>query len=116
MAQKANTKFNPKSKEDWDEFNKANKAFAERLKVNLQTYHYLSDIEFKNKISSNGIEDLKKLLTSMRSERNFYKKVLTEPYYTEHPEKKKTPRYEDSLLKYNSINSKGKIVLELINQ
>jgi hypothetical protein len=99
---------------DWEDFNKKNKEFAQKLNSTQKSYHYMTDIEFKNNLLNIEKEVLKEQLNKMRSEREFYKKILQEPYYVEHPEKKNTIRYEDSLLKYNSINSKGKIIAELL--
>ena len=105
---------NPRDKEEWDEFNRKNREFSKKLTQILSTYHDIDDVSFKNSLVDKSQEELKLMLNSMRSERKFYKKILQESHYTEHPKKKKTVRYEEALRKYNSVNSKGKIVTQLI--
>jgi hypothetical protein len=104
----------PKSAEDWAEFNRANKALAKEMAQKGKTYLDLSDVEFKNTLASATQEQLTALLKQMKSTREFYKKVLQESYYEKHPEKKSTHRYIDARKKYESVNSKGKIVHSLI--
>jgi len=107
---------NPKTAEEWAEYWKKNAELEEKIKQSNTSYVDLSDIEFKNSIINLSQEELGSLLSQMRSTMNFYKKVLAEPYYVEHPEKKKTFRYEESFRCATSINSKGKIVSSLINK
>lgn len=108
MAKKTTTK------EDFAAIDAKNKALVQQMKDKSFTYLQQSDVEFKNDISSKSQEDLKILITSMKSTREFYKKILQEPYYIENPEKKSTHRYKDAEKKYNSVNRKGKIVHSLI--
>lgn len=109
-------RFNPKTAEEWAEYWRENAKLEAKIKESNTSYIDLSDIEFKNSISNLSQDELKKMLESMRSTMRFYKKILEEPYYVEHPEKKKTFRYEESLRCATSINSKGKLVHSLINK
>lgn len=104
------------TKEDWADYWKRNAELEDKMKNVNMGYIDLTDLEFKNSIADLSKKQLEVLLIAMRSTMKFYKKILQEPYYTEHPEKKNTHRYEDSLRKATSINSKGKIVHTLINQ
>lgn len=110
------TKSNPKTKEEWDEYFRKDKALTERLKNNQSSYLDLSDQDFTEVVKGYSQEKLKAFLVKMRDTRMFYRKVLEEAYYTEHPEKKKTDRYLSSTKLYDSVNRKGKIVNSLITQ
>lgn len=104
----------PKSAEEWKEHDVQNEALIREIKEKESSYVDMDDITFKNSLVGMNKEFLEHFLHSMRITRDFYKKVLTEPYYVEHPEKKSTYRYEDAHRKYESINSKGKVVQSLI--
>ena len=106
----------PANAEQWAEFWERIKALKIQLHESGKTYIDLTDIEFKNTLVDMSQGDLVIMMTKMKSELGFYKRVLTEPYYTEHPEKKNTNRYESTLKKAQSINAKGKIIRSFINQ
>jgi len=109
------TSKNPKTKEEWKQHWAENRELSEKVRKSMTSYIDLSDTEFKNSISEYSKEELQALMVKMRSEMTFYKKIVQEPYYVEHPEKKETQRYEEAFRKAKSINSKGKIVYSIIN-
>ena len=84
------------------------------MKDKSTSYLDMPDIDFKNTLTEMSQEELKALLNQMKSTRAFYRKILQEPYYIEHPEKKLTLRFENVVKNYKSVNSKGKIVHSLI--
>lgn len=110
------TSKEPRSKEEWAEHWKQYNELREKIKESMKHYSDLDDTEFKNSISEFTQEELKALLEKMRGEMNFYKKIVQEPYYVEHPEKKDTMRYQEAFQRATSINTKGKIVFSLINK
>jgi len=110
----ATTKTELNSKEGWAEYLEKNRLFAQSLTQSGKTYIDLTDIEFKNTLADLSQESLSSMILSMRSSASFYKKILLEPCYVEHPEKKNTHRYEDALKKFNSVNTKGRIIKSLI--
>lgn len=104
----------PRTKEDWAAIDVKNRELTQQIKEMSTSYLDQSDIDFKNTLTETSEEQLKVLLNKMKSTRNFYRKIMQEPYYIEHPEKKFTHRFEDTEKKYKSVNSKGKIIYSLI--
>lgn len=106
---------NPKTKADWGAIANKNKELSAQMKKDHFTYVEMDDLNFKNSLEGQTQERLKVMIVKMKGEMLFYKKIMQEAYYVEHPEKKKTQRFKEAMRKYKSINSKGKIIHSLIN-
>jgi len=106
---------NPKTKADWGAIANKNRELSAQMKKNHFTYIEMTDLEFKNSLEGKAQDQLKKMIAKMKGEMLFYKKIMQEAYYVEHPEKKKTQRFKEAERKYRSINSKGKVIHSLIN-
>lgn len=104
----------PKTAEEWQEFWAKDSELSKKISTFKTGIEEMDDMEFKNSLASLSKEQMETLMKEMRSTLTFYKKILTEPYYTEHPEKKEYSRYKDAKTKYESINRKGKIIYSLI--
>lgn len=100
--------------EDWDNYWAKNKELDERIRKAGHSYVDMDDQEFKNFISDMKEESLRAFTVSMKSTMLFYKNIVNEPLY--HNEKKRGQRFKAALEKYQSINSKGKIISQLIKE
>lgn len=106
----------PKTQGDWAAIEAQNKALTERLKVDSASYIDMPDNVFAYTLKDLTEEQLKAMLTKMKSTRAFYRKIIQEPYYIENPEKKNTHRHEDAEKKYHSVNNKGMLIISLIKK
>jgi hypothetical protein len=113
MSENKLQKANPKTKEEWDEFWEKNKILAEKIKKAGDSYITLSNEEFKNFIADMSTADKKVFMQKMRSTLQFYKKIVSEPYYEKN---KKGDRYYDAFRKYELINEKGKLISQIIKK
>ena len=102
---------NPKTKEEWAEFWEKNKILAEKIKKAGESYITFSNEQFKNFIAEMSTGDKKMFMQKMRGTLQFYKKILSEPYYEKN---KKGDRYNDAYRKYKLIGEKGKLISQII--
>jgi len=105
----------PKTKKDWELFDEKNRALAKMIADSSEHYYDVSDQQFSENIKRFSRAESVDFMKQMKNDLEFYKKVLNEKYYLNHPEKKSTHRYTETLRIAKSINSKGKIMVSHIN-
>lgn len=83
----------------------------ERMKIHGSTTINMRDDLFESFINEMSVEEMNILLIHLRSERNFYKKVLEEKYREKNPS---SWRYKDAQEKLEKLNFQGPKLKQLI--